>query len=120
MSVRHGTAQGVPVSAADQSARQLDQTLRQLVSVIAEQTTVARAALDQFYSVAELMKRWNCSYDKVIEHLTNHCGYVGQTGVKPSVSLDDVLRIDAALLASYEARKRVLAARLRQEVAHAS
>ncbi len=99
----------MPTSPADQSARQLDQALRQLVSVVSEQTAVARAALDQFYSVAELMKRWNCSHDKVIEHLTNHCGYQGGRGIKPSVSLDDVLRIDRALLDSYEARKRVLA-----------
>lgn len=101
----------LPASPADQSARQLDQTLRQLVSVVSEQTAVARAALPQFWSVAELMKRWNCSHDAVIVHLANNCGYQGARGHKPSVSLDDVLRIDRVLLDSYEARKRVLAVR---------
>lgn len=116
---RGRSMQGLPMSAADQSTRQLDQSVRQLISSIGQLTTLQRAALPQFYSLADLTKRWNCSGDQVLQHLRDHCGYVGQAGVKPSVSLDDVLRIDAALVASYEARKRVLAIG-RQEVAHAS
>lgn len=120
MSARHGVPQGT----ADQSARQLDQVMRQLVSVINEQTAVARAALDQFYSLADLAKRWNCSPAQALKHLADHVGYVAQPGVKDSISLADVLRVDAGLLDSYEARKRVLAARAGsragREVAHAS
>ena len=113
----------MPVSPADQSARQLDMTLRNLLLAVSEQTTIARAALPQFYSVADLMRRWSCSHDAVIQHLATYCGYVGARGVKPSVSLDDVLKIDRALVDQYEARKRVLALRARpvgQEVSHAS
>lgn len=114
------TGRQMPASAADESARQLSMGIRQLISVVNEQTMVARAALDQFYSVADLMTRWNCSHDQVIAHLTAHCGYVGARGLKPSVSLDDVLRIDRVLLDAYDARKRVLSVRAGREVAHAS
>lgn len=123
MSARRSTAQGLPASPANQGALQLDQSIRQLMYGIGELVTVTRATLPQFYGVAELRVRWACSHDQVIQHLRDHVGYVGAPGVKPSVSLEDVLRIDAALKASYEARKRVLAVRAKangQEVAHAS
>lgn len=113
----------MPASPANQSALQLDQSIRQLMYGIGELVTVTRATLPQFYKVAVLAVRWGCSDDQVLKHLRDHVGYVGAPGVKPSVSLEDVLRIDAALKASYEARKRVLAVRAKatgQEVAHAS
>lgn len=105
-------------SAPNQGALQLDQSIRQLLYGISELVTVTRATLPQFYGIPELRARWGCSADQVVKHLRDHVGYVGAPGVKPSISLEDVLRIDAALKASYEARKRVLATR-GLEVTHA-
>ena len=116
MPARHGTPQGIPVSPADQAARQLDQTLRQLVSVVSEQTALAKAALPQFWSAAELRKRWNCSEEKLSDLLEIHAGIVGERGHRTSVSLDDVLRIDVALKTEYDVRKHITAQR---EAAHA-
>ncbi|HEX3133876.1 MAG TPA: hypothetical protein VHX44_09885 [Planctomycetota bacterium] len=111
-----------PSATAPQAALQLDQSIRQLLFGIGELVTVTRATLPQFYGIPELRARWGCSADQVVKHLRDHVGYVGAPGVKPSVSLEDVLRIDAVLKAIYEARKRVLAVRSKatgQEVAHA-
>lgn len=105
-----GSTYTLPSSPADQSARQLDQTLRQLVSVVAEQTAVARATLPQFWPAAELAKRWNCSHDQVVAHLTAHCGYRGARGHRVTVSLEDVLKIDQALKVQYDLRKRLAVA----------
>lgn len=101
---------GLPSSAADQSARQLDQTLRLLVSVVAEQTTVVAASLPQFYGMAELRRRWNSSEDQVTRLLSEHAGYRGARGHRVTVSLEDVLKIDQALKAEYNMRKRLAVA----------
>jgi hypothetical protein len=94
------------ISAADESARQLNQSVRQLIAVVHEQTNVARAALPQFFGAQELAKRWNCSHDQVIATLGLICGYKGERGHRLSVSLEDVLRCDQHLKQSYDARKR--------------
>lgn len=122
---RRGTSMTMPVSSADESARQLAQGIRQLIGVVNENTAAMRASLPQFFGADDLMKRWNRGHDQVVRLLETHAGYVGQRGHRLSVSLEDVLRIDEVLRREYEARKALRRApggviHAGQEVAHAS
>lgn len=82
---------------SDQLVLQLDQTMRILTGVLAHQATVARANLQQVYSMDELQTRYALSRAQVVALLERHCGYVGKRGNSPRIHLDDVLRIDQAL-----------------------
>jgi hypothetical protein len=95
----------------------LECVVRQLVSVTGEANRLARASMQQAFTLGELEKRWGRSRDGVLGLLRTHTSHHGERGKRLPVHLNDVLAVDEALAREQAKRATAVAAMPHLQVA---
>lgn len=98
-------------------SERLETAIFQLVSLTSEANRLARASLQQAYTLGQLEARWGRSRDGVLGLLRKHAGYQGERGKRDPIHLNAVLRVDEALTKDESARLTQGAHALRLEIA---
>jgi hypothetical protein len=85
------------VTPAERAVGDFVRALNFFAPILRGHTEAMLASLPQWWTLADLEKRWRLSRAQVAAVLVEHCGYTPVAGVKPRIHISDVLRVDQLL-----------------------